>query len=909
MNHQSNLPELHLHPERSVHYDAIRSSTPGALQLPKRHREHESLSSSPKRARPVSDASQTNISSPGSRTGWIHSKDASPSPRAFANAISPTHTQHDASVMDWDPTNASLPESMICYGAICEAKACFQHPKQAAKLVVAGQRFCYFSVVTSGLYFALPDEHGSLIAVLDTATCRALRQVQRVPNVQLGVVAQSAELSTAKTKATAKRPIIAVSVNIYGPISVADQVGSTLSSFSYFLQHPFYLPPNYEYYNPQMFRSDDKMENLTHLVGITETAFKAKAISDEVQHILESLETLAHDGTPANQTQPAINQPEAVNTALKSHQITALRFIRQREQHEHCQRVHQALRFKMKLPTHLDIPSYGMGGILADVMGLGKTLTMISAIVSAVDESRSQHSQDKTLQAAILSSATLIVVSSTQVLDVWETEITSHVKTGALRTYKFHSMDRATNPKSLQDYDIVLTTYGVLSADSKGRSVLQQVQWHRVVLDEAHWIRNQSSKHFKAALGLKSIRRWCLTGTPIQNRLDDLVSLLTFLHFQPFCLQAVFQRHILEPLRQETPDRGCRLRCLLGAICLRRSDKLLNLPEPIFEQVSITLQADERDTYNGILKQCEWDIDTQVSSQAKIKKYGILFAAIMKLRRLCNHGTHPVVSNKLLGVDVTGDEDIDEGCSLCKGNGEDKLDLGGGEICPLCGRDTSLSSLTRLKSRSRSRSPAQAAMTNIPSSPASYGCGPSPFSSQITEQQTSSKLRAVISHLKQTEFGSKSLVFSYWTATLDLLERYMEAAGISYMRVDGCVDSSQRLRILEGFKTTQVSVLLMTIQTGAVGLNLTAANYVHIVEPQWNPSVEEQAIARAIRMGQTRRVTVVRYVVKNSVEENIVNLQMRKRNLAKFTLDGTDNEGISGTLNASLSSHFPASSH
>ena len=130
-------------------------------------------------------------------------------------------------------------------------------------------------------------------------------------------------------------------------------------------------------------------------------------------------------------------------------------------------------------------------------------------------------------------------------------------------------------------------------------------------------------------------------------------------------------------------------------------------------------------------------------------------------------------------------------------------------------------------------------------------------------------------------------MFSYWTATLDLLEQHLKARSISYLRIDGNVTNTARLRILEDFRDKDAPVLLMTVGTGAVGsatfhqtfpqvfrlkllitrLNLTVANYVHIVEPQWNPAVEEQAIARALRMGQSRPVTVVRYVVKNSIEE------------------------------------------
>jgi SNF2 family DNA or RNA helicase len=132
-----------------------------------------------------------------------------------------------------------------------------------------------------------------------------------------------------------------------------------------------------------------------------------------------------------------------------------------------------------------------------------------------------------------------------------------------------------------------------------------------------------------------------------------------------------------------------------------------------------------------------------------------------------------------------------------------------------------------------------------------------------------------------------SIVFSCWKKTLDILGKLLRARDIQPIRVDGDVSYPERLERLAKFQQCpEASVLLMTYGTGAVGLNLTAANRIHIVEPQWNPCVEEQAIGRALRLGQSREVTVVRYVMKNTVEQNIIVFQKRKEKLAKFTFDG-----------------------
>ncbi|KAM7209991.1 SNF2 family N-terminal domain containing protein [Rhypophila decipiens] len=532
-------------------------------------------------------------------------------------------------------------------------------------------------------------------------------------------------------------------------------------------------------------------------------------------------------------------------------------------------------------------------------MGLGKTLTMLSAIVSTVDHARTWalstgNGVDNITATEPLwrARATLIVVTSMQVLNVWETEIHKHIKPYALKTCIFHGKNRPTTPDQVVDHDIVLTTYGLLVSDFKNSRVLQNVDWYRVTLDEAHWIRNQGSDQFKAAVGLNSLRRWCLTGTPIQNRLDDLVSLLRFLHFEPFARGLVFHQHILEPLSKESPDRAFRLKALLRTVCLRRKETLLKLPEPRELQFDVDLDKDERLMYKGILQRCARDIDEAISSEVRMKRYSILFTAIMKLRRVCNHGTFPVGIN---GSTAVSESESEQDCEVCGGANEDRLGLVNiGDICPRCGKRLSTTSIQQIPDPSTS----QASQVDIAEVPQLW-LPPLPELVPNPQQGLSTKLKAVVDNLEQSPPGSKSLVFSYWTATLDMLEHHLRRRGHRFLRMDGKVPYKSRLDILEFFKTSaDIPILLMSIQTGAVGLNLTVANYVHIIEPQWNPSVEEQAVGRAVRMGQERTVTIIRYIVRNSIESNIVNLQRRKRSLAKFTLD-TDTQsgdGLSGGL-------------
>lgn len=135
------------------------------------------------------------------------------------------------------------------------------------------------------------------------------------------------------------------------------------------------------------------------------------------------------------------------------------------------------------------------------------------------------------------------------------------------------------------------------------------------------------------------------------------------------------------------------------------------------------------------------------------------------------------------------------------------------------------------------------------------------------------------------DIRSFSVVFSFWTLTLDLVESALELASITYTRIDGTMSAEKRANSMRQFKQDpNIQVILTSITCGGAGLDLTAASRAYLLEPQWNPMIEEQALCRIYRMGQKSDVTTIRYRIRNSFEENVVAIQDRKKDLASLTL-------------------------
>ncbi|KAJ1566504.1 hypothetical protein HK405_009548, partial [Cladochytrium tenue] len=344
--------------------------------------------------------------------------------------------------------------------------------------------------------------------------------------------------------------------------------------------------------------------------------------------------------------------------------------------------------------------------------GLGKTVQAISLILAHRTD---KENPDRT---------STLVVTPLPLLRQWESEILRHSKKGALSVYVHHGPRRLTDPRAIQHYDVVLTTLATLASDlpaaasggsaaakadefrsptpaadgaesdnddsedsdmmeespmpankGLGPGPLLRCRFLRIIVDEAHVIKNQKTKGFAACCAVDALRRLCLTGTPIQNNVDELQSLFAFLRIKPYDSSATFKAQISRPMRQGSPQGLKRLRLVLEAVMLRRTKQSiqeaaiatsvasaasladptsatskaggLDLPDKTIVAVNIELSKRERNFYKLL--------ETRVQRQVKLimKDNGIQMAdflgLLLRLRQACNH---PCLVGNRLDVDA-----------------------------------------------------------------------------------------------------------------------------------------------------------------------------------------------------------------------------------------------------------------
>ena len=544
-------------------------------------------------------------------------------------------------------------------------------------------------------------------------------------------------------------------------------------------------------------------------------------------------------------------------------------------------------------------PSEPASGILADDMGLGKTLSTIALVATSRKRAEvfaAKRGIEQMNHGTLTpTSSTLVVVPSLLILDEWKKEIEKHTMPGALRVAKYHGHDRVATARELLSYHIVLTTYGTVATEHRksyrgGREVLYYLRWFRVVLDEAHTIRSSRTAQCRAILALYASHHWCLTGTPVSNKVDDLAPLLRFCRVPLLQDPAVFREHVAKITRKSF-RQGCNvLRQVLSPVCLRRTKALLNLPQPRAVDHSITFSPAELDRHAALFRHSRRCLDVSVSGLSNAKSKHTILQAILQLRIFCNQGTF------MPDIQDMSDEallDPDEALTLLQEDGQATCTSCSIEVF-IINQERDLSSATLGACSHILCAVCLKAAINEADDNEAYQC---PKCAQVfaekvlSDERTlrgtsdsrkphSAKLTRLIEDLLASQGTEKSIVFSVWRKTLDIAAQLCNDANIQYVRIDGAVPQALRQQALEDFTTkSEISTLLMTLGTGALGLNLTAATRVHLLEPQWNPAVEKQAIGRVVRMGQEKNATIIRYSVKNSVEQQIQTYQRRKMQL------------------------------
>ncbi|KAH7308435.1 SNF2 family N-terminal domain-containing protein [Stachybotrys elegans] len=783
-----------------------------------------------------------------------------------------------------------------------------------------------FSVVQEGDYFCLQFCEVRF-GRLNKGTCKHLQALTAHKRVSLrGFTSGRAWVIAIHSWFNNIPALLPIELSIYAEQEDAKEIGDILSTFGVFLQWPRYGREGYHYFNPHLLRLEGYSDQIPTsrpqvskqspvLIPEKNTDRTAQVnVAEAVDGILNSLSHHVQvqdiSMIPGFKTMPLDHQKEAMDFIFRREtgQSPPERSLWKYNDADANEPFYQHIFTGSKRPEKAEI----RGGIIADEMGLGKTLVMLSTIASSIDRAHEFVASENQLRLTqplrkVPSRATLIVVPSAVLINSWVVEIEKHVYPGTLAFHKHIGTSRHNEDELvlLCQKLIVFTTYATAAYELRHKIThLSDINWFRIILDEAHDIRTRTTQQYQGVASISAQHRWCLTGTPIQNSLDDLAALVSFLKMPVLEKPETFRKFITKPISSGTNDCYQNLQRLLQSVCLRRTRELLNLPEPETYYQTLPLTASEYTEYNELLRECKRDIDMAVSGRGKGQLKSAMLESLLKVRLFCNNGRAAAVlppgpkvlpedPDELLAYLQQRDENF---CAHCDGvvyfisntaetdggmflpscrhlvchSCSEHMNIGkGGNStrkgnCPLCAPEKQSTSLAVIASSD----------TGIPR-------GSFEDRSAAQPRQYPSKLLKLLSDISGDR-DHKSIVFSCWKKTLDIVSRLLRSKGLRHHLIDGSLLNAERIKILDEFRTsTSLNILLMTLGTGAVGLNLAAASRVYLLEPQWNPSIESQAIGRALRLGQTDRVVIIRYIMKGTVEEsNVLSRQQRKLELA-----------------------------
>lgn len=648
----------------------------------------------------------------------------------------------------------------------------------------------------------------------------------------------------------------------------------------------------------------------------------------------------------------------------------------------------------------------------------------LKLIPEASTSTRTREFQTRRPQAGTL------VVCPASVLRQWARELDEKVADEAkLAVLIYHGSNRTKDPVELATYDVVLTTYAIVANEvpkanlgdeddddqkngdkyglssefstnkkrkkmsnagkrrKKGRKgidssfidsdcgTIARVRWLRVILDEAQTIKNHRTQVAKACCGFKAKARWCLSGTPIQNAIDELFSYFRFLRYDPYTTYKSFCSTLKNPISRNSIQGYKKLYAVLRAVMLRRTkgtfidgEPIIKLPPKTISLTHVDFSVEERAFYRKLEADSRSQFKAYAAAGTLNQNYANILLMLLRLRQACDH---PLLVKGFTSDSVGRDSmhmaknlprnmlinlmkhlETSAICLSCNDPPEDAIVTMCGHVyCYQCvseylrgdentcpspdcrgqlGPDAVFSKATLRRclydddlddnpssetnksivlqneySSSKIKAVLEILQSHCKSnSPGSQVHGLVRLNgvSSSTGKELSEPGGSIVNTTHATEFSDlhtegskKAIVFSQWTGMLDLVEMSLNQTTLQYRRLDGTMTLSARDKAVKEFNTDpEVTVMLMSLKAGNLGLNMVAASHVILMDLWWNPTTEDQAIDRAHRIGQTRPVTVSRLTIKDTVEDRILALQEEKRKMVASAF-GEDQSQGSGT--------------
>ncbi|KAK4372724.1 hypothetical protein RND71_008108 [Anisodus tanguticus] len=694
--------------------------------------------------------------------------------------------------------------------------------------------------------------------------------------------------------------------------------------------------------------------------------------------------------------------------------------------------------------------SIARGGILADEMGMGKTVQAIALVLAkreigqAISDSSFLSPAPCTSQELPAVKGTLVICPVVAVIQ-WVSEIDRFTTKGSNKILVYHGANREKNIDKFAEYDFVITTYSTVEAEyrknvmppkqkcqwcgkpfyeqklsvhqkyfcgpdavktvnqskqqskkskpggktsklkkdsiegkdkinsdseidmgkrgrGKGKkrksetdtgsiddsacvgqdmpvkkSLLHSVKWNRIILDEAHYVKDRRCNTTRAILALESSYKWALSGTPLQNRVGELYSLVRFLQMIPysyyFCKDCDcrvldysssdcphcphksvrhfcwWNRYIASPIQAQGNygtgrDAMVLLKHkILKSILLRRTKKGraadLALPPRIVTLRKDSLDVKEEDYYTSLYNESQAQFNTYIQAGTLMNNYAHIFDLLTRLRQAVDHPYLVVYSSTALAR--SGNTNyagyVEQPCGLCHDPVEDPvvtscthvfcksclIDFSAsvGQVsCPSCSKPLTVDFTANDKGDQKSK----ATIKGFRSSSILNRI-------RLDDFQTSTKidaLREEIRFMVERDGSAKAIVFSQFTSFLDLIHYSLKKSGISCVQLDGSMTMAARDSAITRFtEDPDCRIFLVSLKAGGVALNLTVASHVFLMDPWWNPAVERQAQDRIHRIGQYKPIRIVRFVIENTIEERILKLQEKKELVFEGTVGGS----------------------